>query len=259
MRQNDYFQTLVELSNTEQQIANQIEEYEAFIDERVLWVRSSALLLSSLHFDNIDLWLLDRSRWQSASQSVLVDLGRNIAWYVFAATGMAILIRNRLIFRTRMREYGAAASSGRCTQFSPTVRTLVLTLLAASPWPALFAFLSWRLSQIAGSNEVLRALANGFESVAVAYFPLEFFRLACRPHGLSESHFGWPSKAVQLVRRHIRAVMLISLPLVLLTALLSSSTPGLGGDLFERLIFILVTITVSFILGRVLHPQSVRL
>lgn len=254
--QNDYFQTLVELSNAEQQIANQLKEYEAFIDERILWVRSSAPLLSSFEFDRSDLWLLDRSRWQKASQTMLADLGEGLAWYLVAGLGLIVLIRNRLIFRKRIREYGEVAESGSCTQFAPTVQTLLLTIVAALPWPALLAFLSWRLSLNSEANEITRALTRGLWSVAVAYFPLEFVRLACRPRGLAESHLGWPSNSVQMVRRHLRAIMLICLPLLLLTSMLSSSTSGLGRDTFERLTFIAVTIVLSYFLSRVLHPAS---
>ncbi len=254
--QNDYFQTLVDLSNTEQQFSNQLNEYEAFIDERILWVRSSAPLVSSFEFDKGDLWLLDRSRWQKASQSLLADFGDGIAMYVAAGLGLIVLLRNRFLFRERIREYGEIAESGSCTQFGPTLQTLLYTAVAALPWPALIAFISWRLSLIENANEVSSSLSHGLYSVAVAYLPLELFRLTCRPHGLAEAHLGWPTKSVQFLRRNLRAVMLICLPLVLLTAMLSSSTSGLGRDTFERLTFVAVTIVLSYFLGRVLHPQS---
>lgn len=254
--QSTYYDTLVDISNTEQRIANQINDYSDFIDERVLWVRSGPPLWKNPPPEKSDLWLLDRARWQAAGNSLLVDISTGVASYAAAGLFLVFLLRNRLTLRRRLKDYGALAESGSCTDFTPTIATVLTTALAALPWPALFAFMSWRLSRIAGGNEALRALAHGCFSVAVGYYPLEFFRLVCKPHGLAEAHLGWPSAPVQLVRRSLRAMMLIGLPLVLLTAMLSSSTSGLGKDTFERLTFGGVTVALSFFLSRILSSKK---
>ena len=254
--QSSYFDTLVEISNTEQQIANQIKDYGNFIDERVLWVKSGKPIWSGFGFDRSDLWLLGQTNWRAAWSSISADFAKRVAWYVFAFAVFLLLMRNRLLFRARIKKFGEQAKVGSCTQFMPTFGATLVSVLAALQWPLLFAFLAWRFSAIAGANPILKALAHGFYSVAVGYYPLELFRLMCRPDGLTEAHFDWPSKNVQQVRSAVRGIMLVGLPLVLLTAMLSSSTSGLGRDTFERLTFMAVTIAMSFFLARVFNTKT---
>lgn len=254
--QSNYFDTLVEISNAEQQIANQIADYSNFIDERVLWVRSGKPIWSNFGFDRSDLWLLERGSWLETWRTILADASKHVGWYVFAAVLFCLLVRNRMLFRRRLKHVGEQAKSGSCTQFVPTIVAVLITVLAALQWPSLIGFCSWRFSTVAGANPVLKALAQGLYSVAVVYFPLEVCRLMCKPDGLCEAHFEWPTKAVQLMRVAVRRIMLVGLPLVLLTAMLRASTTGLGRDTLERLTFVATTLAMSLFLARVFNAHT---
>jgi potassium efflux system protein len=254
--QSDYFDSLVEQSNAEQQIVNQTQDYAQFIDERVLWIRSTAPLLSDLDIDQSDLRLLDKLRWQEAFDAILSDASAEIAWYALALAVFVGLLRYRLRFREWNQVLGQRAEHATCTSFAPTVHMLVLTIIAALAWPWLFAFLGWRVALVTGDNEVLKAVSHGCFILASGLFPLDFFRLTCRPTGLAEAHFGWPPRAVQLVRRSIRSLMYIGLPLILITAVLGTSNNALGRDTIQRVAFIAVTIALSLLASRLMHPRT---
>ena len=254
--QNSYYDTLVELSNAEQQVANQISEFAEFIDERVLWVRSSQPIWKSFSIQREDFWLLSPARWKQAGTLVQSEVRQRIPLYLLAGVVLAFLLRNRVIFRRRIREFGQTAESGSCTEFRPTLYALTLTILAAAPWPALLGFLSWRLARIPDSNQLLQVLSSAMCSVAVGYYPLEFLRLAFKPHGLAEAHFGWHSNSVQHARVCVRAIMLVVLPLVLVTCLSNVNTIGLGNDTIERLAFIMATIALTWFFGRLISTKN---
>ena len=252
--QSTYFDDLVELSSTQTEIVRQISSFESFIDERVLWVRSSPPLFSNLEFPTDELWILSPVRWRDAGERLLADVKQNWFWYLFGFVLQIGLVRNRFEFRRRIQPLGKAAASNTCVSIWPTLSTLGLTILAAAAWPFLTAFISWRCSLAAGTNVVLRALSTGLYCAAVGYFPLDFFRLTCKPHGLAECHFGWFVGAMDTVRRTTRSITLLALPLVLISTMMNSGTDRFGTETLERLPFIAVTIAVAYYLSRLFSP-----
>ena len=253
--QSQYFDSLVEHSNTQEQIVQEIEDFEGFIDERVLWVRSSLPLFTSIDFERAEFRLLSPTRWQDAGQRLFTDFSMHWIWYVAAAILMIALLRNRFSFRRRIQSFGAAAAKTTCISYWPTAATLGLTVLAATSWPVLVGFLSWRCTVAAGDNDVLRALGHGLLCAAIGYLPLDLLRLACKPHGLAQAHFGWPNQVVDPLRGALRAFTLIGLPLVLLATMMSVGSERLGKETLERIPFIAVTVALAYFLRRLLRSD----
>ena len=63
---NAYFETLVELDSTQRQLVEMVTQYEQYIDERILWVRSGDVLgwNSLLRAKDALLWCLAPANWQ---------------------------------------------------------------------------------------------------------------------------------------------------------------------------------------------------
>lgn len=253
--QEKYFNTLVKLSNTEQQIINETTEQAQFINERILWVRSSPPLYSSFAIDRSDLTQLDAKLWADAMGSIRSDLVTGALWYVSAAIVILLLLVNGGRFRRELRSLGEVAESGSCTDMSPTVRATSLTILIALPWPAIFAFLAWRLSNLPTDNQVIESLARGCSSIATVVLPLEFFRQVCQPRGLGESHFGWSKASVSLVRKNLHSLFIVGLPLIVIASVLNADGLHAGPDTVQRLTFIAATFVLSIFLARVLSPR----
>ena len=139
---------------------------------------------------------------------------------------------------------------------SPTVRVISLTLLISLLWPALFAFLAWRLVQMPTDNSVVLSLAQGCSTLARLGLPLEFFRQVCQPKGLGESHFSWPNQSVAVVRRNLRWLMIFGLPMMAITAMLDAESTRPGLDTLQRLTFIAAIIVSSIFIGRILNSRT---
>jgi potassium efflux system protein len=252
--QRSYFDKLLELSNVEQQIIGETVEFRNFIDERILWVRSGPPLYAVALPDRDDLWLFDREPWIETVELIQADIKAHAIWYFGAVLVFAILLANRRRFRTDLRAMGTAAESFSCISMSPTVRALSYTILMVLPWPLLFAFLAWRFSQFPTDNQTMRAVANGFATIPGVLLPIDFLRQVCQPQGLGQSHFNWSSQSVSLVRRSLRSLMLLGLPLVLVIAMLDSQRSG--RDTVERLMFIAAMLAFSLFASRVLRPET---
>jgi potassium efflux system protein len=252
---NSYFDELVELSTTQQQIIKLTETYAEFIDERVLWIRSNDSLTAGFHLKTSELWFLDLSKWRQLWQVLLVDIRINWPLYLSTSMALGVWLFFGVRFRKRISDIGRQVKRGSFTQFLPTVRTLLLTLLVAFPVPAFFWFIGWRTLAISHQAEAAEILSNGFFSVAYGLFVLKFLRQTCRDSGLAESHFGWQSESVAHFRKNLGILIVVGLPLVFLVATLDQIESGLSKNLLSRIAFILLTIIIAFFNYRILHPR----
>ncbi len=76
---NSYFNNLVDLDSKQRQLISEAEDYRNFIDERVLWIRSSHPLSISDRGKAWEaaLWLLSPSNWRAALSSLVTDARLN--------------------------------------------------------------------------------------------------------------------------------------------------------------------------------------
>ncbi|MEQ8790710.1 MAG: mechanosensitive ion channel [Pirellulaceae bacterium] len=251
-----YFDTLVELDTTERQLIDLTEQYQGYIDERVLWIRSSKPLYNDLRLDPSDLEALAPAAWLDVGGRIWEDARNQPFIYLGALVLLAILLALGMRWRRQIRALGEVAQRGTCYRFLPTGRTAVQTALISVPWPAVFFFWGWRLSPLADGDELMTGLAEACWLTAWTYLPLELMRQTCRAGGLAEAHFGWPTSATLGVRRNLRWILLFSLPLVLLTTTLQASDPEHGHDVFERVGLIVGSMLMMFFLFRLLSPNS---
>ena len=253
--QNAFFDKLTELDTTEQQLVNLTEEdFDSYIRERVLWIRTSKPLSAELAISDSDLWLVNPAVARGRPANLerrpgQPDLGRRGCR---SARGADCRAAADAVAGARDRRVGSApqlhpippdpAGSGAVT--------LVIGLL----WPAATWYASWRLATAPNGSDLVNALATGLWLQAWAFFPVELLRQICRPRRLAEAHFGWPAASVERLRANVMRLMVMGMPLVFVTTVLNASDPDRGYDVAERICFILVCCIVSRFMARVLHP-----
>ena len=255
---NKYFDTLVELDTAERQIIALTEQYQQYIDERVLWIRSGNLLSSELKLDPSDAWMISGKRWAEVPLRFWVDLKKHPLPYGFAVLLFAVLAVRGGRLRRELHEAGETARRPTCLRFGKTLRCVGITVAIAGMLPLAIGFASWRLGLAAHGSPFAKAVAHGLFCVFVMWVPLEVLRQVCRPNGVAEAHFLWPSSAAQLLRRSLRWLILASLPLTFVTSTLFASDPTHGRDAVERTCFVLQAIVYAVFLRRVLRPSGGR-
>ncbi|MFG0287332.1 MAG: mechanosensitive ion channel domain-containing protein [Rhodopirellula sp. JB044] len=252
-----YFDELIELDTTDQQLIRLAADYENYIDERVLWIRSGRALTNEFSLDASDLWLISPHKWAEVGSSLLSDIRERFYLYLLALAPCAILLIRGRKMRDRIRRFGENADRANCMSILPTFQAWFFTVLVSLVWPALAALLAWRLQRSAGDSEFVAAVANGFLCTAVIWIALELVRQVCRPRGLGEAHFRWSHHATESIRRGLRSLTCVALPLTFVTATLSMCEQSHGRDSVERLFFLTGMCVAAYAVFRLLTPGGV--
>ena len=186
---NLYFEELIELDMTDRQLIGLADEYQNYIDERVLWIRSGRPITSGFSLDVADAWLISPVKWMQLGSRMLTDVRERFYIYLLVLLpSFLLLIRGRRM-RERITGFGETAMKSNCRTILPTLQAVVMTVVVASVWPILCALLAWRLDRVAGDSEFTVAVSHALQNVALFWIAIELLRQTCRPMGLGEPHF----------------------------------------------------------------------
>ena len=260
---NTYFYKLLDLDENQQRLISATDEYSEYLRERVLWVKSDPALGTAdmVRAGEAFRWLCDPAKWIGLARGLRADMYDNLALYGLAACALAAAMICRRPLRHRITDIGRKSSPNAPVGLWHTLDTVVCTLLITAMGPALFWFLSWRLVSSGNAADFAKTVAFGLQSIAVVLATTELLRQVCRRHGLAEAHFQWYSSSLAVLRRNLRWLIAVGIPLTFLVAVIEGLgrfqgrrtarslawTPGLyvGGRRFLQSSF-----------SRVLHPSA---
>ncbi|MCA9038931.1 MAG: mechanosensitive ion channel [Planctomycetaceae bacterium] len=275
-----YNRTLYELNKTDKNYVLKNREFASYINERVLWIRSSPsgmLTISQLKEDDEAFqWVYSLNGWKK----VWTQSAKQIRQAPLQSVALILLWSILLILGTRWRRDLNAISKqvapSAFYKFYPTVKATILTLLIAIVWPLFFWGWAWLLGEQADREEISSALIPALQQLQTSnqdptlnliptllqvgywFFTLEFMRLLFRSRGLADSHFQWNFASMLTVRRNMRWLMLVSVPLLVLCGLLQGDAidPQPELDAWERVAYILFWLTLTVFLFNIFHPAS---
>jgi len=211
-----YFQKLVDFDARQQQLIERSERLLRLIDERILWIPSSDVVRPRLLRDAVGaLGWLASPRYVGQLLGALVAVIGDAPVLVTGALGLfalAVPLAGRI--RARIRAVAERAREPTCTDVAPTWEVLGLSLALAAWWPALVAFVGWRLGISPDATLYVRCVAYGLTSVGAAWAGFEVVRQVLRRDGLAEAHFDWPAGAVRRLRTHVSWLACVLLPAV---------------------------------------------
>jgi potassium efflux system protein len=238
---NKHLDTLVEQNEREQELIDKARQYAEFCDERVMWIRSAPVFSREDlgAFRDAFAWLVRPSHWQSAGAAVWASLFRQPWADGVLLLGLAVCLTAHARLRRPLIELGEQAARGTCRTYLPTAQALVLTVLLALPGPAFVAWIGWKLVSADPPIGFPHALGEALLWLAAMFATLELLRQLCRQHGLGETHFGWEKESLHLVRRGVRWMMLLGLPLVLVVLLTEFQPDEILKNSLGRLAFLL--------------------
>ncbi len=101
-----YFDALIELDMVDRQVIDLEAEYEKYIDERVLWIRSGRPLTSGVQLEASDAWLLQPAKWTDAGGLMFRDAKSNPILYTFCLGIIALLLIRGRSLRRLITEVG---------------------------------------------------------------------------------------------------------------------------------------------------------
>ena len=251
------FYAYVAIEGTNNSVASLVEKFNNFINERILWLRSSKMLFSDLTIDKADKSLTSVDKWQEITKPALSSIYKR-PWLPFIG-GLVLLLL--LIFRGKMRKevdaLGQKAARGSCATFWPTSRAMVLTTLIAITVPLIVYGIGRLLTQSTPSqSRLFDAIATGLTTAGLFAIPFEILRRTCRPDGLAVKHFNWPGNAVAKLKKHLSWYVFPASALVFAVSMLAKLDTAHRNDLIERTLYLVGILLTALLFYRILSPTD---
>ena len=250
--------SLVRLDTAEQRLLAESLNYTEFVNQRVLWIRSTTPLWQANGRDLRDAtaWFVSSGNWAALAASTWHAVLENIALVVLALLLLGVLFWGQKRARAGIRSYGQEAIRSTTVDFAPTGWALLLTLITTLPIPAVL-FLVGRLLESGGSSlDFARPLGLALQRTALVVLGMESFRQVLRPGGLAEAHFSWNVVALPLIRRNL----LCLIPVVAVASVVISTLENYGNLSWKaglgRPALMVALTCVMLVAGRLLRPHN---
>ncbi|XZE19633.1 mechanosensitive ion channel domain-containing protein [Pirellulaceae bacterium SH449] len=255
---NSHLDNVLTLAESTESHLRQVKEYQEFIDEHVLWIRSCDQFgrADALQVWPSITWLLGIPHWQDVLNSLREDVQKRSWLYLFVAIVATVVVFNLVRLKREYHKQGDLATKPNVTTFVPTLRAIVCVLLLASVFPLALLFLGYRLYQADEADPFSYAVGMGLMVAARYYFPLELLRRICATNGLAEAHFRWPSQATLLLRRNARWLIQIAIPAIGVVAMTTEFGEAKYDTSLGRLAYCVAMIAYSVFLLVVLNPSK---
>jgi len=255
-----YLTDLAYLDAKENSFIQKVQEYKNFIDENILWIKSS----SALNTRNIPEvvsaigWLTKPGNWRQTAEVLWRDLKSTPLAY------LVIIIVFAVSFVLHHRMHGLIVSISEkvldvnTDSFMHTAKVLVLTIFLAATWPVIILFLRWRLSTDVSNYDFTQALAGGLRDLAIGIFIFELLRHMTMPSGLMEDHFRVRAEPLAFTRKHVRWFFALLIPLTFVFRVLQieQQINDLFNNTMGQLIFIIILVLVAVFLLKLLRPAG---
>ncbi|MCS7303722.1 MAG: mechanosensitive ion channel [Thermoguttaceae bacterium] len=216
-----HFETLVELDGVQTELLQLAEQYRTYINERILWIRSTPVLgRESLRHGIIAAgWLLRWTHLEELVQGVWEGVQNDPLGVAGILTVVVLLGYTARRFRQRITQIGLQLQKEEFSQFLPTVQSIAMTLAVGMFRPAVLWLLPAAVGWTLSPTEFLRAIGETLRLIAWTLVPWELLLAVCQQHGLAEAHFGWPIRSVRALRGWLQIMAALALPWLLLAGL----------------------------------------
>lgn len=254
---DSYRSRLWDLQRSQAELIKLTATYRGFINEHVLWIRSTNELWNRTpeEFRDATTWAMSPHRWGWVISTWWTDILGNPVLWLLALAAIGLLAVRIPKLRSSIRAASDAMESRAVTAFRPTWITLLQTLVLSAFFPLILMFLGWRLLQHVEAKLFVNCVGQATLAIGLVLFPMEFFRHLCRRHGLAQSHFGWSPWSVGVLRRNLRWYLALGLTFGFWSALFRSASLHRSADYESagRAAFVAAVLVTAYFLHRVLN------
>jgi len=251
-----YLRTLSELDHAARELIKVVTEYDDFLAERLLWVRSAPPvdIHTVIGLPRALVWLIDPANWIDVTQALLYELPRSPLFWLQIALVAGLFFKERAL-RRRIRATDEHLRRVRTDSIVYTLEATFLTLILAASWPLLMAVVGAQLQQSPQSTTFARAAGGALLDLALALYFLRVFRLLCLSGGVADRHFRWSGEVLAGLRRAFDWLIAIGIPLGLLANLVYGVRDPAYTASLGRLSVIALMLVLAAFYAQVLHPR----
>jgi len=251
-----YLRELAELDFTQRRLQEAAQAYDAFLAERLLWIRSTppVTLADLLNVPAGLAALVSPQGWKEVAAALREQTSQS-PLLILTVLAISILLHRRKALYRALQASGTKVGKPTTDRIGYSFQALALTLLMALPWPLLLSIVGWQLSQALDATEFTKAVAAAALWVAPRLFFLRSVSLLALPGGLAAAHFRWPESRLKALRRELRWFMPGFLSAVFVTILAVNLGATSMGGVSGKIGFLVALSILAVFFYRVFHPN----
>ena len=248
--------TLGETDVTCRRLETTIREYESYIDERVLWIRSAPAVDTGLVKKTLTAIedFISHRQWPMVWKFVVRDAQTYWPIYGLFLTGFIAISGLSRRMRRSVANLGEEAQKQMGSGIPLMLMATGLTIVMAAAWPLALWFAGWRLS-FADLN-LASALSVAFLFCAAALWLVDSFRKLCRRRGVAESFLDWPQPIVRSLHANLLLYVAGGIPLSFIVGVASTLDEGTSADSIGRLGIVSFCLLMAVMLRRIVRPSG---
>jgi len=205
------FKKLQSLEFIEQQITVKAEEEAEFLDEHLLWIRSTkSLSVSDLkNLPGAVQWILYPASWRQFVQNMGQSFLLNPMLWTLGLLISSVFIGLRRRAHRKLSQIARGVSSMKTDSFFLTMQALALTGRPVLGWPLLLIFCGWQLLKMPSISDFTLAISHGLILAGQLLIGGLLLYEICWRDGLAKVHFKWPESVRHLLRRILKWGLLL--------------------------------------------------
>ncbi len=256
-----YVQGLRVLGNYEfskQQLLTEINQYESYLDERLLWVPSSLPL--SLNYPltvyKSTHWLLSPMHWIQSGQELLAAITDSPFTSALAAIIWLILIYLQPYLKNKKLLIAEQVKKHYSDKIGYTFQALLFDFLIVIPIPFLLFSIGYLFRTLPFKYEFSRAVGTGLFYAALVLLILQFFTKLLERNGVAALHFKWSEQTVTFLRNQIAWMRFIIIPSMFIIHMTVALSVNEHSDSLGRLALLIFMLVLTFFFIQLLRPSK---
>ena len=253
-----YLRTLGDFDFARQQMNIQANKFASYLDENLLWVKSSDPINKQFISQLIDSlkWLLSPTNWLNVFKDTSNLLLNNILFIFISLFGTPLLYLSKKWGKNKLHITLIHFKSTQVDSFINTLQSLGYLLVLTLPTPLFFYYVGWFLSRTVHVIEFTKAMGIGLQSASVSLFIFQFFFYLFAENGIASRMFEWQKNNVRLLRKQIHWLQFIAIITSFLIASTTVSSLPNHSDSLGRLAFIINMFAVAVFWSNLLNPTK---
>ncbi len=253
-----YLTKTVERRNELEMLRKTVTALSGEINAHVIWIRSDSVF----HLSDIPLawkafrWMVRPRYLQLLGSRMITGFWERPQLIVIGLLALVTIVFLGARLRRRIIELGKKASSRQNMSLQPTFAASCWSLALMLPLVVLLWVCSGAFDASGADEPIVRAVSHAFSIAAIAVFPIELLRQWLRPAGLAIAHFQTDEDSIRGLRRWLRILIDIGLPLLLLYVTAAQLGRYQLTQALSRVTLMAGMALLSVVLWRTLEPNK---
>ncbi|MCK5355704.1 MAG: mechanosensitive ion channel, partial [Methyloprofundus sp.] len=251
-------QTLGDYEFARQQLLLRINQYEVYLDKRLLWVPSSPVIDLSYPlavYDSIQ-WVISPDHWVQLGKGLVNSINKKSGFSYIFVLYLVFLLYIRPFIREKKCAIREKVGKPYSDKISYTFQLLLFNFMLILPIASVLFYISWLLSTLSYDNDFSRAVGAGLYNAAIVLLILRFLSRFLEDQGIADLHFRWQKKTVCMLKKQLSWMQWLIIPCTFFMHMTSATHETEHSDSLGRLALIVFIMVVGLFTLRLLRVNN---